>query len=122
MKHIYELAEAIYASNPNNPPVASIEDHLLDVRQALLKGRLYIGVRSVAKSGMSRVLAMAYVDKYGDLMEVWPAVYSLAGCDKNKRIRGGNMDMRFAAQYDLFKALCPNLRYQDKMPRYNHLP
>lgn len=122
MKHIYELAKTLYHSNPSSPPLASIEDHLRDVRQALLKGRFYIGVRSVSKSGMSRVLAMAYVDKYGDLQEVWPVVYKLAGCDKNNRIKGTGMNMCFAAQQDLFQELCPNMWNQGKMPRYNHLP
>ena len=119
MKHIYELAKSLYESRGDIRSVASLQDHLT---YALLKGRFYIGVRSVSKSGMSRELAMAYVDKYGVLQEVWPAVYSLAGCDKNKRIKGCGMDMCFAAQYDLFHILCPKMRYQDKMPRYNHLP
>ena len=123
MKHIYALAKEIYESNPtNNPPLASLQDHFMEVRKALLQGRLYIGVRSVAKSGMSRTLAIAFVDKYGDLYEVWPAVYRMAGCDKNNRIRGGNTNMLFAAQYNLFQELCPKMKYQDKMPRYKLLP
>jgi len=123
MKHIYEIAKSLYEYRDDIHSVASLQDHLIYVRNAILKGRFYIGVRSVAKSGMSRELAMAYVDKkYGVLQEVWPAVYSLAGCDKNKRIKGCGMDMCFAAQYELFQILCPKMRYQDKMPSYNHLP
>ena len=122
MKHIHELAKSLYESRSEIHSVASLQDHLIDVRKAILKGRFYIGVRSVAKSGASRVLTMAFVDKHGELQEVWPAVYNLAGCDKNKRIKGGGMDMCFAAHYNLFHTLCPNMRYQDKMPRYKYLP
>lgn len=122
MKHIYELAKSLYESRSDIHSVASLQDHLIDVRKAILKGRFYIGVRSVAKSGESRVLSMAFVDKYGELQEVWPAVYHLAGCDKNKRIRGCGTDMRFAAQYNLFQTLCPKMRYQDKMPHHKYLP
>lgn len=122
MKHIYELAKSLSESSPDIRSVASLQDHLVYVRNAILKGRFYIGVRSVAKSGMSRTLAMAFVDKYGVLQEVWPAVYHLAGCDKNNRIKGCGMDMLFAAQYNLFQTLCPNMKYQDKMPRYKYLP
>ena len=122
MKHIYELAKTLYESRGDIHSVASLQDHLTYVRNALLKGRFYIGVRSVAKSGSSRVLAMAFVDKNGVIQEVWPAVYSLAGCDKKNRIRGSGMNMLFAAQYNLFQTLCPNLRYQEKLPRYKYLP
>jgi len=48
-------------------------------------------------------------------------IYKLAGCDKNRRISGCGMDMLFAAQYNLFRALCPGKRYQDSMARYNSL-
>lgn len=122
MNHIYELAKTLSESSPDVRSVESLQDHLIDVRKAILKGRFYMGVRSVAKSGMSRTIAMALVDKYGELQEVWPAVYSLAGCDKNNRIKGGGMDMCFAAHYNLFQNLCPDMRYQDKMPRYKYLP
>ena len=122
MKHIHELAKSLHESRDDVYSAESLKDHLLDVRQAILKGRFYIGIRSVAKSGASRVLAMVFVDKDGEIQEVWPAVYSLAGCDKNRRIRGGGMDMCFGAQYDLFRELCPNMRYQEKMPRYKRLP
>lgn len=122
MKHIYELAKSLYESRDDIHSVESLQDHLTLVRNAILKGRFYIGVRSVSKSGMSRVLAMAFVDKTGEIQEVWPAVYHLAGCDKNKRIRGCEMDMRFAAQYNLFQTLCPKLRYQEKMPHHKYLP
>lgn len=122
MKHIHELAKSLSESSPDVRSVASLQDHLIDVRKAILKGRFYMGVRSVSKSGASRVLTMAFVDKTEVIQEVWPAVYSLAGCDKNKRIKGGGMDMCFAAQYNLFQYLCPKMRYQDKMPRYKYLP
>ena len=122
MKHIQELAKSLYESRDDIYSLVALQDHLLNVRQAILKGRFYIGVRSVAKSGMSRVLAMAFVDKGGLLQEVWPVVYSLSGCDKNNRIRGCNMDMCFVAQYELFQTLCPNTWHKEKMPRYKHLP
>ena len=95
-------------------------EHLLEVRQAILAGRLYLGVESVSKSGMSRVIKIKYI-KNNDLHGVCGFVYKIAGCDKNHRIGGCGMNMLFAAQYNLFKSLCPKLRYQDKMPRYNEL-
>ena len=105
MKHIHELAKTLSESRSDIHAVESLQTHLNSVRNAILKGKFYIGVRSVAKSGGSRTLAMAFVDKNGELKEVWAEVYRLAGCDKNRRIRGGGMDMCFAAQYDLFHIL-----------------
>ena len=120
-KHIYALAKNLQ-SRPDVHSVVGMYSLLMEVRTAILKGRFYIGVRSVSKSGMSRTLALAYVDKSGVIQECHPAVYILAGCDKNNRIRGGNMNMLFAAQYNLFQELCPKMKYQDKMPHYKLLP
>ena len=120
-KHIYALAKNLQ-SRPDVHSVVGMYSLLMEVRTAILKGRFYIGVRSVSKSGMSRTLTLAYVDKSGVIQEVHPAVYTLAGCDKNRRIKGCNTDMRFDAQYVLFRTLCPKMKYQDKMPRYKRLP
>lgn len=96
------------------------EKHLKEVKEAILKGRLYLGVESVSASGMSRVIKIKYI-KNNKLHGVNDLIYKIAGCDKNRRIGGCGMDMLFAAQYNLFTTLCPRLRYQDKMPRYNEL-
>lgn len=92
---------------------------LLDLRNALLKGRLYYRVASVSRSGMSRTLEIAYI-KDNRLVSVQDEnLLKLAGCSKDGRINGCGMDMIFHSQYTLFQNLCPNLRYQEKMPRYN---
>lgn len=93
---------------------------LMDIKRALLDGRLYLGVESVSKSGMSRIIKIRYI-KNNRLYGCSDLIYELAGCDKNNRISGCGMDMLFAAQYDLFMVLCPNHRYQESMKRYNEL-
>lgn len=90
---------------------------LIAVKQALLDGRYYTFVESVAKSGMSRVIKIGYIvdNKWQGVSD---EIYKLAGCDKNRRISGCGMDMLFAAQYDLWQALCGETPHQ-QMPRYN---
>lgn len=100
--------------------ISSNLEELQNVKNAILKGRLYLGVDSVSSSGMSRTIVIKYI-KNNHLHAVSDLIYQLAGCDKNRRIRGCGMDMLFAAQYNLFVTLCPRLRYQDRMPRYNQL-
>lgn len=109
-----------FIANNKEHWVESQTKHLQEVKQAILKGRLYIGVESVSASGMSRVIKIKYI-KGNKLQGVDDLVYKIAGCDKNNRITGCGMDMLFAAQYNLFVTLCPRMRYQDKMPRYNEL-
>jgi len=94
--------------------------HFTEVKEALLNGRYYTGVEKVSSSGMSRTIKIKYI-KNNKLHGVSMDIYSMAGCDKNQRISGCGMDMLFAAQYNLFLTLCPNLRYQDKMQQYNNL-
>lgn len=100
--------------------VKSEAKELLEVREALLKGRFYIGVVSSSKSNMSRIIKIGYI-KNNKLQGVSDSIYELAGCDKNHRISGCGMDMLFAAQYNLFLNLCPRHKYQKSMPRYNQL-
>lgn len=109
-----------FIANNQETWIESQEKHLKEVKEALLKGRLYLGVESVSKSGMSRTIKIKYI-KDNKLHGVGDLIYKIAGCDKNRRIKGCGMDMLFAAQYNLFVTLCPRLRYQDKMPRYNEL-
>lgn len=118
-KHIKTLAAQIvkadqYASQDYT------EQKLNDFREALLKGRFYVGVESVARSGMSRTLKLAII-KNNQLIHAPSYIYKMAGCNKNGVISGCGMDMCFAAQYHLFAALCPGLKYQDKMPHYHGL-
>ena len=93
---------------------------LLNVKEAILKGRIYLGVESVSRSGMSRTIKIRYI-KDNKLHNVTDMIYSLAGCNSKRRIDGCGMDMLFQAQYNLFQALCPNHDYRDDMPRYNEL-
>ncbi len=94
-------------------------EHLQAVKRALLDGRFYIRVDSVAKSGMSRTISIAYIDD-NKLHHVQDEIYKLAGCNSQRRISGCGMDMLFAAQYNLWHHLCSELPYQ-QMPRYNSL-
>lgn len=91
---------------------------LMKIRKALLAGRMYFRVKSVSKSGMSRTIEAAFIEQ-NNLFSIYePFLLQLMGCDKNGRINGCGMDMLFSAQYNLFRSLCPNHRYQDSMPRY----
>lgn len=94
---------------------------LTQIKNAMLNGRFYIRVESVSRTGMSRVVSMAYIHQNKLIHIHQKAILGLAGCDKNGRIGGCGMDMLFAAQYNLFASLCPNHRYQDSMRRYNEL-
>lgn len=130
MKHLLVIAEAQFKADLKRYDWIKEEDRdrwvqynldeLKAVRKALLNGRYYTDVCSVSSSGMSRVIKIAYIDN-NKLHGVTEQIYRLAGCDKNHRISGCGMDMLFHAQYNLFQALCPNMRYQDKMKRYNSL-
>ena len=94
--------------------------NLTHLKDAILNGNYYTRVDKVSPSGMSRTIEIGYIRK-NKLFKVDDFVYKLAGCDKNQRISGCGMDMLFAAQYNLFQKLCPNMRYQDKMKQYNYL-
>jgi len=118
-KHIETLAANICKADCYADHGYTVQK-LIDFRGALLKGRFYIGVESVVRSGMSRKLKIAII-KTNTLIHAPDYIYKMAGCNKNGVISGCGMDMCFAAQYNLFHALCPGLRYKDKMPRYNYL-
>lgn len=127
-KHLQALGSAINAKrnggtakdNYGNDWSEYNAKHLADIKQALLAGRLYLGVDSVSRSGMSRIISIRYI-KGGKLRNVCDWVYTeLAGCDKNRRIHGCGMDMLFEAQYRMWRKLLPKTPYQ-KMPRYNQI-
>jgi len=117
--HINKLADKI-ASKSEYTSASYIAEELQNIKNALLAGRYYTCVERVSASGMSRVIKIAYI-KNNKLHGVSSDIYKLAGCNKNGSISGCGMDMLFAAQYDLFRTLCPRHRYQDKMPSYNSL-
>ena len=129
LSNIAELAEKqvlqdmkkydFIANSPDRYLDIEIQE-LLAVRQALLNGRYYTFVESVAKSGMSRIIKIKYISN-NKLHGVSDLVYTIAGCDKNRRISGCGMDMLFSAQYNLFVTLCPEFKYQNDMPRYNSI-
>lgn len=130
MKHLIKLAEKFVAADlkrydwmkesNKQSYIDSYVKELKAVRSALLNGCFYTGVESVSASGMSRIIKIGYIAD-NKLYMVRDELYQLAGCDKNHRISGCGMDKLFHAQYNLFQALCPNMRYQDKMKRYNSL-
>ena len=122
-KHITELAKKLHEQDAKEArfptSVECYEETLTNLKFALLNGRYYTSVESVAASGMSRVIKIAYI-KNNRLHQVHDSqILRLAGCDKNGRISGCGMDMLFSAQYDLFHALCPKHRYQSAMKQYN---
>lgn len=128
--HLTAIAEKIVAADYKQYSWMNKEHHanyvqselkeLVAVKTALLSGHYYTGVVSVAKSGMSRIIKIAYIEN-NKLCGVSDSVYKMAGCDKNHRISGCGMDMLFHAQYNLFVTLCPEYKYQDMMQRYNSL-
>ena len=120
-KRIKALAAEI-SKNNRYDSIEYIERELTDLKNALLKGRYYTGVDSVARSGMSRVISIGWI-KDNHFKRAPHFVYKLAGCDVNRRISGCGMDMLFAAQYNLFTQLCDSKRlpYQKHMERYNDI-
>lgn len=96
--------------------ITMVIEELTDILEAMKDGRFYCRIVCAAKSGMSRVISMAIV-KDNEIIGLPDYVYKLAGCDKNRRIKGCGMDMLFAAQYDLWYTLTDE-PYQNKMARY----
>lgn len=100
-----------------------IED-LTKIKNALIKGNYYTGVTSVSKSGMSRIIELAYIYKNKLCKITDKQILSLAGVSKNGRISGCGMDMLFHAQYTLFQNLHKSYKqahYQKRMANYNNL-
>lgn len=118
-KHIIALAKKINTCNWTSEE--SLTEQLMDVRKSLLNGRYYTGVTSVSRSGMSRKIKMGFIDNNRLYSIGNDDIKKLAGVSKNDSIGGCGMDMLFAAQYNLFRSLCPNLDYTKKMERYNSL-
>lgn len=120
-KRILKLAEKL-AKQDQYSSVEYIAQTLMDLRQAIIKGRYYTQVESVARSGMSRTISIGWI-KNNKMCHATDIIYKLAGCDKNRRISGCGMDMLFAAQYNLFNHLCDPKRmpYQKHMKRYNSI-
>lgn len=98
-----------------------LAETLLYIREALLDKRFYARVDKVSQSGLSRIIKMAYISNNHLYHVSNTDILKLAGCNKQGRINGCGMDMLFAAQYNIFVALCPELRYQDFMPNYGSL-
>ena len=97
---------------------------LTKIKNALLNGRFYAGVKNVSSSGMSRIITLAYIYKNKLHTIRDEQILSLAGCSKDGRISGCGMDMLFHAQYTLFHNLHKTYKqahYQKRMKRYNNL-
>lgn len=118
---IRELAHTI-AGKHEYTSAKFVEKELRNLRSALLNNRYYTRVDTVSKSGMSRIVVAAYL-KDNKMHRVLPCILTfLGGADKNGRVHGCGMDMLFSTQYNLFMGVCPRLKYQDKMTRYNLIP
>ncbi len=97
---------------------------LTKIKNALLNGRFYAGVKSVSASGMSRIISIAYIHKNKLHTIRDPQITALACMDKKGRIGGCGMDMLFHAQYTLFNKLHKSYKvanYQQRMKDYNLL-
>ena len=97
---------------------------LTKIKNALLNGNFYAGVKNVSSSGMSRIITLAYIYKNKLHTIRDEQILSLAGCSKDGRISGCGMDMLFHAQYTLFHNLHKTYKqahYQKRMKRYNNL-
>ena len=133
-KHIKKLANALatedlkasdYWTEEQRPQLAKWRiEELTRIKNALLKGRFYAGVDSVSRSGMSRIIRLAYIHKNKLHTIRDEEILSLAGVNKKGRIAGCGMDMLFHAQYTLFQNLHKSYKqahYQKRMPQYNNL-
>lgn len=133
-KHINKLANTLVSEDIKNSNYWTEKDRpnlikwkseeLNRIKNALLKGKFYAGVESVAKSGMSRVIKLAYIykNKLHTIRDT--EILSLAGVSASGRISGCGMDMLFHAQYTLFHNLHKSYKqahYQKRMLRYNDL-
>lgn len=97
---------------------------LTRIKNALLKGRFYAGVKSVSSSGMSRIITLAYIYKNKLHTIRDKNILALAGVSANGRIGGCGMDMLFHAQYTLFNNLhrsYKEAKYQTRMKEYNRI-
>ena len=97
---------------------------LTKIKNALLNGNFYAGVKNVSSSGMSRKIKLAYIYKNKLYKITDEQILSLAGCSKDGKISGCGMDMFFHAQYTLFQNLHKTYKqahYQKRMARYNNL-
>jgi len=120
VKNKYLLKLAINISE-DVTKISYIYQELLNIKNSLLKGTYYTGVKTVSRSGMSRTIFMGYI-KNNKFYKIYnPEIKKLAGVNKYDRIQGVGMDMLFAAQYNLFIKLCPNHKYQTSMKQYNIL-
>lgn len=122
-KHLMDLAENI-AKKDGYTSVAWIYNQLAGLKKAMLNGKYYTRVDSVSKSGASRIISIAYIEKDELHHITHPGILYLAGCDSKGRIRGCGMDMLFAAQYNLFIQLHKSYKgahYQKRMKEYNEM-
>jgi hypothetical protein len=92
---------------------------LEDLANAILRGRIYISVESVSRSGMSRVLRIRWIEN-NRICRLPDSMLHIFGCDKTGRITGCGMDMRFAAWYNAATAIFPKADYR-KLPQCNYL-
>ena len=126
--HIKNLSEKLSKEDAKRTQypagAAYLAEELTRVKNAMLKGNFYVGVKHVSRSGMSRTLSLAYIYKNRLQTIHHPAILGLAGCNADGRIGGCGMDMCFAAQYNLFCNLFRSYKeahYQKRMPTYNSL-
>ena len=105
-----------------NESIKHYYTQLTKIKNALLNGRFYAGVKSVSSSGMSRIITIAYIYKNKLHTIRDPQITALACMDKKGRIGGCGMDMLFHAQYTLFNKLhrsYKEAKYQNRMKDYN---
>lgn len=117
-KGIYSATDEQYKEDNIN----YYQNELTRLKNALINGKYYTGVKSVSSSGMSRTITIAYIYKNKLFTIRDKYILDLAGVNKNGRIGGCGMDMLFHAQYTLFNNLHNSYKrahYQKRMSNYN---
>lgn len=99
-----------------------IYTELSRIKNALLKGKFYVNIEYVSKSGMSRKINIGYIYK-NNFRHIRNKHILKFACINEKGLIGGcGMDMCFHAQYSLFNKLhrsYKQARYQTRMKTYN---
>ena len=99
-----------------------LKREMIALREALLEGRYWSRIDSVARSGMSCKIIVAYAYLFEErilIRRVYNELLCIVGFSKDGRVSDCGMD---EVQYSLFQLLCPDKRYQLDMPEYNSLP
>ena len=127
-KHIKKLAKELHEKDKQRKKYPNSEEFFVEIltelKDALLKGRYYTGIKTVSITGMSRRIGIYYIKNNQLRRVLHPLILKLAGCNKDGWITGCGEDMLHATQYNLFISLHESYKkanYQKRMSRYNSI-